>query len=90
MKYSERRIRPVNPKTLENPTSVGLAYGNQEFKIVDGELWIKGDNILTEYYNSPERADEYLNTIIKNLPFYKQLSIVSPVQMKSFAKLGLC
>ena len=50
------------------------------------------DNELTqiattlEYYNSPERADEYLNTIIKNLPFYKQLSIVSPVQMKGFAK----
>ena len=43
-----------NPKTLENPTSVGLLYGNQEIKIVDGELWIKGDNILTEYYNSPE------------------------------------
>ena len=43
-----------NPKTLENPSSVGLLYGNQEYKIVDGELWIKGDNILTEYYNSPE------------------------------------
>ena len=43
-----------NPKTLENPTSVGLPYGNQELKIVDGELWIKGDNVLTEYYNSPE------------------------------------
>ena len=43
-----------NPRTLENPSSVGLAYGNQEFKIVNGELWIKGDNMLTEYYNSPE------------------------------------
>ncbi len=45
-----------NPKTLDNPNSVGLAYGNQQFKIVDGELWIKGDNILTEYYNSPEET----------------------------------
>ena len=43
-----------NPRTLENPNSVGLAYGNQEIKIVNGELWIKGDNVLTEYYNSPE------------------------------------
>jgi len=43
-----------NPKTLENPTSVGFAYGNQQIKIVNGELWLKGDNILTEYYNSPE------------------------------------
>ncbi|MBR2969675.1 MAG: acyl--CoA ligase [Clostridia bacterium] len=43
-----------NPRTLANPTSVGLAYGNQEIKIVNGELWLKGDNMLTEYYNSPE------------------------------------
>lgn len=43
-----------NPRTLDNPTSVGLAYGNQQLKIVNGELWIKGDNIMTEYYNSPE------------------------------------
>ena len=42
------------------------------------------DNELTqisstlEYYNSPERADEYLDTIIKNMPFYKELAIISP------------
>ena len=30
-----------------------------------------------EYYNSPERAEEYLDTIIKNMPFYKDLSIVN-------------
>lgn len=42
------------------------------------------DNELTqisstlEYYNSPERADEYLETIIKNMPFYKELAIISP------------
>ena len=43
-----------NPTTLVNPESVGLPYGNQEFKIVNGELWIKGEHMLTEYYNSPE------------------------------------
>jgi long-chain acyl-CoA synthetase len=43
-----------NPDTLENPTSVGFLYPNQEVKIVDGELLIKGDNILLEYYNDPE------------------------------------
>lgn len=50
------------------------------------------DNELTqiattlEYYDSPERAEEYLNTIIKNLPFYKELSIVTPWEMKQYAK----
>lgn len=43
-----------NPTTLANPTSVGFLYPNQEYKVVDGELWIKGDNVLTEYYNDPE------------------------------------
>jgi len=43
-----------NPKTLEKPTSVGLLYPNQEYKVVDGELLIKGDNILTEYLENPE------------------------------------
>ncbi len=50
------------------------------------------DNELTqiattlEYYDSPERAKDYLNTIIKNLPFYKELSIVTPWQMKQYSK----
>jgi len=42
-----------------------------------------------EYYNSPERADEYLNTIIKNLPFYKELSIAKPSEMKLFERYEL-
>jgi long-chain acyl-CoA synthetase len=45
-----------NPTTLENPTSVGFLYPNQEYKIVNDELWLKGDNILTEYYNDPEET----------------------------------
>ena len=50
------------------------------------------DNELTqisstlEYYNSPEKAEDYLNTIIKNLPFYQKLTIATPSQMKNFAK----
>lgn len=43
-----------NPRTLEKPTSVGLFYPGQEYKIKDGELLIKGDNILTEYLENPE------------------------------------
>ncbi|MBE6625254.1 MAG: acyl--CoA ligase [Ruminococcaceae bacterium] len=45
-----------NPTTLANPTSVGFLYPNQEYKVVNGELWIKGDNVLTEYYNDPEET----------------------------------
>ena len=46
-----------NPITLEKPTSVGLLYPNQEYKIVDGELLLKGDNILTEYLENPEATE---------------------------------
>ena len=43
-----------NPETLNFPESVGLLYPGQEYKIVEDELWIKGDNVLTEYYRDPE------------------------------------
>lgn len=33
-----------------HPDSVGKAYCGQELKVVDGELWIKGDNLMTGYY----------------------------------------
>ena len=42
------------PEGLKKPTSVGYLYPNQEIKIVDSELWIKGDNLLDGYYNEPE------------------------------------
>ena len=45
-----------NANTLENPTSVGFLYPNQEYKVVNGEFWIKGDNVLTCYYNDPEQT----------------------------------
>ena len=50
------------------------------------------DNELTqisttlEYYNSPEKADEYLDTIIKQMPFYKELAIVSSANISSYDK----
>ena len=36
---------------------------------IDNELMQISSTL--EYYNSPEKAYEYLSTIIKNLPFYK-------------------
>lgn len=34
-------------------SSVGILYPNQEGKIVDGELWIKGANIFLGYFGNP-------------------------------------
>lgn len=43
-----------NPLGCQKPTSVGLPYPNQELKVVDGELWLKGDNLLDGYFAEPE------------------------------------
>lgn len=45
-----------NPESLSKPTSVGLPYPNQQLKIVDGELWLKGDNIMLRYDGDPEET----------------------------------
>ncbi len=45
-----------NPHTLENPSSVGFPYQYQQLKIVDGELWIKGDHLMLEYVGEPEET----------------------------------
>ena len=45
-----------NPEPLRKPHSVGLPFPNQELKIVDGELWLKGDNMLDEYIGTEEKA----------------------------------
>ena len=37
-----------------------------------------------EYYNSPEKIDEYLSTILKNMPFYKELKLVKPSELQKF------
>lgn len=39
-----------NADVATHPTSVGKCYAGQQIKIVDGELWIKGDNLFTGYY----------------------------------------
>ena len=43
-----------NPVSEYKPASVGFPYPEQELKVVDGELWIKGDNVMDCYYNDPE------------------------------------
>ena len=43
-----------NPRSDYKPASVGFPYQYQDLKVVDGELWIKGDNVMDCYYNEPE------------------------------------
>ncbi|MBR2430231.1 GHKL domain-containing protein [bacterium] len=37
-----------------------------------------------KYYNQPEKANDYLSTIIKSMPFYKDLAIISPQEIKKY------
>ena len=37
-----------------------------------------------EYYNSPEKANDYLDTILKNMPFYKELAVIYPPEIDRF------
>jgi len=42
---------------IENkPESMGKIYPEQEVKVVDGELWIKGDNVMVGYAGNPEET----------------------------------
>lgn len=36
------------------PTSVGIIYPDLDTKVVNGELWLKGPNMMDGYYNEPE------------------------------------
>ena len=57
-----------NIDVKERPTSVGKVYPHQEVKVVDGELWMHGDNLFLGYYGDPENtakaltADGWLRT----------------------------
>lgn len=39
-----------------------------------------------EFYNSPDKTDEYLKTIINDMSFYTELDIVRPEELKKFNK----
>ena len=49
-----------NADVLTKPTSVGKVYPEQEVKIVDGEIWYRGDNVFLGYYGDPEKTKETL------------------------------
>lgn len=43
-----------NPEYLSKPSSVGLIFPGMEYQIVDGELWLKGSNMMDGYVGRPE------------------------------------
>jgi len=45
-----------NPEALLKPDSVGLIYEGTEYKIVDGELWLKGENMMLGYIGEEEET----------------------------------
>lgn len=47
-----------NPETVNKPDSVGIMYPNQEYRIEEGELWLKGSNIMEGYIGETEEAME--------------------------------
>ena len=46
-----------NPEALSKPASVGLIYEGMEYKVVDGELWLKGINMMESYVGEPEENE---------------------------------
>ena len=48
-----------NPEALKKPESVGLIYDGMEYKIVDGELWLKGINMMDGYVTPDDNAIAY-------------------------------
>ena len=42
-----------NPESSDHPESVGYLYPGLHAKVVDGELWIKGPNVMDCYLNDP-------------------------------------
>lgn len=48
-----------NPEALRKPESVGLMYDGMDYKIVDGELWLKGINMMDGYVTPEDNEIAY-------------------------------
>lgn len=49
----------ANTENLKKPSSIGIPYPNQELRIVDGELWLRGKNMMEGYVDPKENAIAY-------------------------------
>ena len=48
-----------NPESLRKPDSVGFIYPGIDYKIVDGELWLKGKTMMSGYVGDEENEIAY-------------------------------
>lgn len=48
-----------NVENFKKPASVGKPYPNQELKIVNGELWLKGKNLMDGYVDPRDNEAAY-------------------------------
>ena len=48
-----------NPESLLKPDSVGYIYGGIDYKVVDGELRLKGVNMMDGYVSAEDNAASY-------------------------------
>ena len=48
-----------NPDAAIKPDSVGFIYPGMDYKIVDGELWLKGENMMDGYVGDEENSIAY-------------------------------
>lgn len=49
-------LTAANKSMLQKPESIGVVYPEQQVKIVDGELRLKGDNIMLGYFDDEENT----------------------------------
>ncbi len=47
-----------NKDVMSNPDSMGMIYPEQQYKVVDGELRIKGDNLMNGYWDDEEATSD--------------------------------
>ncbi len=48
-----------NPEAMAKPESVGYIYGGIDYKVVDGELWLKGDSMMDGYVSEEDNGTAY-------------------------------
>ena len=51
-------LTSANADAITHPTSIGKIYPEQEARIQDGELQVRGDNVFSGYYKDPEKTAE--------------------------------
>lgn len=49
----------ANTENFKKPSSIGVPYPNQELKIVNGELWLKGKNLMDGYVDPEDTKQAY-------------------------------